>query len=211
MYFGIIWRINVCLIPGKSICFLRIHKKCVHNKTKPLSCFVYTVFFCLLGLLCNDTSKEFTSNSSRSAQYPDVLPTFFCFLWSLKPATVSWSKGYMCAGSCPNVTAGTSEYMQSAHAVETWTTQMFRQPASILNTLFCINRLPQSTEWFPALWGQRAGSHCLELSSSAAVNGPEPGGLCHTLLTVSGLQVFNLWLFSYCRLEASGGFQQGYN
>ena len=36
---------------------------------------------------------------------------FSAFPWSHKPAAVSWSKGYMCAGSCPNVAAGTSHHL----------------------------------------------------------------------------------------------------
>lgn len=68
-----------------------------------------------------------------------------------------------------------------------WAKLIFRDPL----LLFCSawNRLPQSAERLPAVWGQRAGSHRLELSSSAAAARPESGGLRHTLLTVFGLQV----------------------
>lgn len=58
------------------------------------------------------------------------------------------------------------------------------------------NRLSQPTERLPALGGQRAGSHLLELGSGVAAVRPEPGGLCPALCTVSGLQVSKLWLLS---------------
>lgn len=58
------------------------------------------------------------------------------------------------------------------------------------------NRLSQPTERLPALGGQRAGSHLLELGSRVAAVRPEPGGLCPALCTVSGLQVSKLWLLS---------------
>lgn len=89
--------------------------------------------------------------------------------------------------------------------VTTWTpllnlnqTHICTQSAS----LYCVSvlqthRLPQSAEWLPALWGQGAGCDPLERSPSAAVTGPEPGGLCHPLLTVSGLQVSSFNRFKY--------------
>lgn len=52
------------------------------------------------------------------------------------------------------------------------------------------NRLSQPAERLPALGGQRAGSHLLELGSGVAADRPESGGLCPALCTVSGLQVF---------------------
>lgn len=58
------------------------------------------------------------------------------------------------------------------------------------------NRLSQPTKRLPALGGQRAGSHLLELGSGVAAVRPEPGGLCPALCTVSGLQVSKLWLLS---------------
>lgn len=55
--------------------------------------------------------------------------------------------------------------------------------------LLCLHRVPQSTEWLPALWGEGARSYILELGSSGHLTRPEPGGLRHTLLAVSGVQV----------------------
>lgn len=55
--------------------------------------------------------------------------------------------------------------------------------------LLYMYRLPESSEWLPALWGQRAGPNPLERRSGAAVVRFEPGGLCHPLFTVARLQV----------------------
>lgn len=99
-------------------------------------------------------------------------------LWQ-QHAQESWSKGHMCAADwCP---AGT-------------------KPGLGLYLIFvvvpCPNRLSQPTERLPALGGQRAGSHLLELGSGDAAVRPEPGGVCPALCTVSGLQVSTLWLLS---------------
>ncbi len=109
----------------------------------------------------------------------------------------------MCASSCPNVAAGTSEHLRTTLNLD-WI-DMDSVLTAISIVLLRINRLPQSAEWLPALWGPRAGSYLLELSPSVDDTRPEPGGLCHTLHTESGLQVSNPQLLSYSRLWASLG------
>lgn len=75
---------------------------------------------------------------------------------------------------------------------QTWTQLKFY----IFVVVLWINRLSQSTERLPALWGQRAGAHLVERGSSDGAVQPEPGRLRPALLTVSGLQVSRLRLLS---------------
>lgn len=68
----------------------------------------------------------------------DQMCTFSAFsgLWSHKPAAVSWSKGYMCAGSCPNVAAGTSEHLHSTLNLD-WTDRDSSPDCQPVSLLFC--------------------------------------------------------------------------
>lgn len=88
---------------------------------------------------------------------------------------------------CVQLTCAQLVPVNTCTPVWVWAKMIFRDPVLLFFSAW--NRLPQSAERLPAVWGQRAGSYRLELSSSAAAARPEPGGLRHTLLTVFGLQV----------------------